>query len=429
VGTPRQARPPNPCYQAVFAPVQVPTQVWRCRLPWKDSTKALTAYAVAHKHTLVLDRRVSPPRVTFDEKALEVLQRRYPADPLYHVLGEVRQVEKVLSTYIEGPFVAADGRVHGEFTHKPLTLRLSQRNPSLLNLPRVDAADKDNLYNFVRAMYVAAPGHLLMARDYRAIEAVLVGYEANDGRLIRVAKLGVHDYFLSHVVGEPADETWPDAHLGPYLRDIKRRYAGTLRDSAKMVVHASNYCTTPRKMRMEAPHLFGSERDAARHQDAYYRLFPSIQRWHQRVADDVNTHGYLTAPSGFRLHYNDIYKLTWKDGTWVEEFSEVIKEAAAAVPQHMGAYILMRSVVNLCQRYPEFRRRLRLLIHDEIFWECPEEEADLWNARVREVMEEPVSCLPCMAAWGMGESVSIGTEGKRSAVTRDGVWGRWADMQ
>jgi hypothetical protein len=46
----------------------------------------------------VVDRKTS--RVTFDVKAMKMLQKTYPADLLYAVVGEFRAYQKILGTYI-----------------------------------------------------------------------------------------------------------------------------------------------------------------------------------------------------------------------------------------------------------------------------------------------------------------------------------------
>lgn len=432
-----KGRTPNPCFEAEVLLREHPVTHWAVHLPWKPSNKALTRYADAMRQTKVLDRRTNPPKVTFDGKALVKLRAKYPGDPIYAHLNEYREVEKCLGTYVDGilPFIKTTGRLGGEFNHNPITLRLAQKSPSLLNLPRFDAEEKAGIYNVVRAMYVAERGHVLSSRDYMGIEAKIVGYLAHDPVYTRLCGLDIHTFLVSHIIGEPIEAQQSDAVLKEALGALEARFKGK-RQQAKKIGHASNYLATPHKAFLEEPELFGSEREARRLMDLYHGLFPSIGRWHTQTCDIVDAQGYITAPSGLRLHYTDVYAYTYRKGKdrkekggWERKFGEAAKEAVAGVPQHMGAFYLLAAAVRMCERYPDFQPLLRLMIHDEMFWECREEEADLWDQRVKEVMEEPCEVMPLPESWGMGEYMWVETEGKRSVASGDGGWGRWSEMR
>ena len=414
-------RLPNPCLDAPLVPTQVATTHYEVVLPFTPSTKGLTAYANHFKHVKVMDRRVDPPKVTFDDKALTSLSAKYP-DAIYSHLAERREIEKCLGTYVRGivPFIKRpSGRLCGEMAPTTLTLRLAQRAPSLLNLPRVEG---DSIYNVVREMYVAAPGHTLMAVDYSGVEAVLVGYLAKDPTYIRLAKMDPHSFFVSHIIGQPADLAASDEDLAAYLHEIKGREK-VKRQAAKKIQHAANYGATAHKAHLEEPRLFPKKADAQRLMDLYHGLFPSVGQWHTAVCDEIEAHGFVTAPSGFRLHYTDVYDHVWskEKGRWERSFGASAKEAFAAVPQHLGAVALMGAAVTMCREWPEFRDMLRLLIHDEMLAEVPEHEVDLWDARVQEVMKRPLPYLPLPPEWGMGTHLSVNVESKRGNV--------WAHMR
>jgi len=417
------AKTPNPCFGATLEKRPYPCDHWAVALPFTPSTKQLKAYAAFNKHKVVYDRRVDPPKVTFDEKARVKLKKWYPKDVVYATLDEFHSVQKVKGTYIDGigPLMR-DGRVGGEFNHTPITLRLAQKEPSLLNLPRVDAKDKASIYNYVRALYISGPGQLLMARDYASIEAVMVGYLANDPVYVRLAKLGVHDFFVSHVIGKPADLAWSDADLRAYFEELKRTQK-PLRQKCKTVVHASNYLTTPFKVHMEFPDVFPDVGSARWYQDAYLRLFPKLKTWQYATCEEAEQHGFVTAPSGFRMHYTEPfeYKFNKAKGKWTKEYGPQAKEVVAAKPQHMGAVYLMTAAVAMAREYPEFKACMRLLIHDEVFWECPEDEAEAWDVKMQAVMERPLACMPCPPDWGQGDFLSVLTEGKKG--------NRWSDMR
>ena len=130
---PRRA---NLCLGADTVKQTVPTQHWAVRLPFKPSTAQLIRYADHMGHEKVFDYRADPPKVTFDEKALPRLLKKYPDDPIYNALLEYREIEKAKGAFVDGIFVHTDNRVRGTFNHNPSTLRLGMKDPSLQVLPR-----------------------------------------------------------------------------------------------------------------------------------------------------------------------------------------------------------------------------------------------------------------------------------------------------
>ena len=219
-------------------------------IEWKPSKVSLTAYQKAVKQKAVWNRQKGT--TTFDEEAIRKLRTQYPSDPLYPLILDHRRYQKLRGTYIGitqadgriqgGLQVSSDGRIRPEYTMNPSTLRLACQNPNAQNLPR---AGKDDLESIVRNLIVASPGFMLAEADYAAIEAVLSAYFARWRNGIRLAKLGVHSYLSSHVLGRPADLSWSDADLKAYFAEIKgSKDARTIEvyNGCKRAIHL---CLTP----------------------------------------------------------------------------------------------------------------------------------------------------------------------------------------
>jgi hypothetical protein len=182
-----------------------------------------------------------------------------------------------------GMLTGLDGRIHTTFGHNPSSLRLCSFDPNLQNIPRAGKG----IERYVKDIFVAPPGYLFWERDYSAIEAVLVGYFAGSARYVRFAKLGVHDYLNSHMVGQAADLSWSDKDLKAFFKQLKKDFPAE-RDTAKRVVHGSNYMMTARRMHELFPEFFPTTRDAAKLQGLYFELFPEIRRWHRELAERVD---------------------------------------------------------------------------------------------------------------------------------------------
>lgn len=344
------------------------------------------------------------------------------------MINEYREPPRVVGGFRVGP----DNRVRTTFTHNPSSLRLSSVDPNLQNIPR---GNDSEVGKWVKEMFVAPEGYSFWERDFSAIEAVLVGYFAGDPTYIRFAKLGVHAYLASHILSQPADLKWSDTDLRAYFKTLKKDSPSTY-DTAKRIVHGSNYMMTPRKMQYEYPETFRTLNDAAKLQGLYHELFPSIGRWHReltirvdgtkrRVGSDSGSDQpvridpwtlgvcYVQNPFGYVHRFYNV--LDWeKVGTeWIHTYGEDAKRLVSFLPQSTAAAIIKRAAKRLWYDYPDVGRSMRLLVHDSIIGETRDGAETDEALRVSElVMQEPITELPLDPLWGMGEYLTIGSEAK-----------------
>jgi hypothetical protein len=108
---------------------------------------------------------------------------------------------------------------------------------------------------------------------------------------------------------------------------------------------------------------------------------------------------------------------------WDKRMGEIAKQVIAAKPQHTAFGFSARAMKKAYDD-PFMREHLRLSIHDEILNEVPMEKADEFDDRLGAIMEMPDVRMPLPPEWGLGDFVSIGTDGKRS-----GEGGSWAGMK
>lgn len=426
--TKRKAAPrkPNPCLDAEIIKQTVPCSHYAVRLPFKPSTAQLIRYADFHKHEKVYDYRKEPPAVTFDEKALPRLLKKYPDDPIYQKLVAYRGLEKAKGTYVDGIFVHQDQRVRGTFNHNPSTLRLAMKDPSLQVMPRYNP-NVPSVYDDIRGMFRTKDGKLFYAVDFGGIEAVITHYltaaydmtSAEAG--VKLSLTDIHSFFASHVlkhegkIDTAADLSWTPDNLGEYLHDIKKRFK-TMRDVCKTTIHSSHYKTTPFKMVLENPATFADTKTARFYQDFYFDLFPGIKKWWWGTCLDADRMGYITAPDGFRQYFPAAMQWEW-DNTlkqWIQDYGPQDKECIASVPQHMGMdYLAKAANVAYYEKFDSVGQYMRLLIHDEIFLEVPDEMCDIVDSELQDIMRRPNPNMPLPPEWGLGECLAILTEGKK----------------
>ncbi len=423
----------NPCYGFKSTKVEVETELWARPLEFKISKTSLERYQKVYGHEAIINRKES--RVTYDENALKSLRKKYPQDPLYPLIGEFRGTQKLLSTYVGvtdpdtgrirgGMPLGSDGRVHTTFSHNPSTLRLASQNPNLQNLPR-PSKDPNDPANLIRNLFTAAPGHVLVARDFSGIEAVLVGYEAKAPGYIRLAKRDVHSFYTAYAIHEldgriSANDlpslAWSDDKLFQRLAEIKKEFSADRNSLYKHLVHAINFGQGAKgaqeKIYKETDTVFDVKL-IQRVMDLYKELFPEIPRWHNEIRAQADRDGYVRNAFGYVHRFNRVFSYKKEFGVWKRVPGDDAEAVLAFKPQSNAAGIIKEATMRLYfDRFAEVGQYLRLLIHDEIFCEVPEAFVPDVDRILTEEMERPVEVMPLPASWNMGPYLSVNTEGK-----------------
>ena len=345
----------NPCLDGHTIKREVEAACWAKPLPFKVSAKSLTRYQEALEHKPVRDRKTK--KVVFNKTAMKTLVFRYPKDVLYPSIERHRKVQKLLGTYIGreqedgrvigGMPVDRDGRVRTLFTHNPSTLRLASQNPNLQNLPR--PGGKNDLETMVRTLIVAAPGHVLHARDFSGIEAVLVGYEAQSKDYIRLAKMDVHSFYTAYALHETTGAlsandlplvSWDDDKLRTRLAEIKREFKHERNALYKHLVHAINFGQTAKGARekiYEETDVLVDLKDLHQVMGVYMELFPLIPKWHDKVKLQAHKERYLRNAFGYVHKFFKVYDWQKVGGRWQTRPGPDSSKALAFHPQSNAA--------------------------------------------------------------------------------------------
>ena len=419
----------NPCAGAVVETRPVEQPEYYKELDWKPSGVQLQAYQHVLKQRSVVNRQKGT--VTFDENAIRALRRTYPNDPLYPLILDHRQYQKLRGTYIGitqadgvvkgGLKVGSDGRIHPEFTMNPSTLRMACQNPNAQNLPR---AQEGSLEAVVRNLIVANPGCVLFEADYAAIESVLTAYFARWADGIRLAKLGIHSYLASHVLGRPVDLKWSDVDLKAYFSEIKKSTDVEVQrvyNACKRCVHGSNYGMSPRKMVLSEPDTFPDVKYATRIQDTYFEVASPIRKWHVQTQLEAHTNGHLRNPFAYVHHFSHVFHMVKECGQWVRKPGDDANAVLAFLPQSTAAAIIKESMLRLYfDHFETVGQYLRLQVHDSLLSEVPTERLE--EAKRVKIMEmtRPILQLALPASYGLGEYLVVDVDTK--------VGERWGSM-
>jgi uracil-DNA glycosylase family 4 len=433
------------CGENETTQILAPQVVWGKPLEFKVSKKRMSSYQSSLKHQAVLDRKEN--KVTFNADALTILIKKYPNDPLYPRILEHRKTQKLLSTYVGitlpngrmhgGMPVGKDGRIHTVYGRDASTLRFTSEDPNLQNLPRPNPKDPNDPANIIRNLVVAQPGHVLYARDFSGIEAVLTGYFALDPRYIRLAKRDVHTYYTVYALYELEggarikaadlpDLDWSDDRLFPHLEALKKEFKAERNNLYKHLVHAANFMQGAKGAQAKIFSETGIEypvRTVQKVMDVYYSLFPKIKQWHKNVLDEAEKDGYLRNPFDYVHRFNRPYDYKKEFGEWVKKPGPDANKVIAFKPQSTAVGIITEAILRIYfERFEEAGTFLRLQVHDELLFEILRNEWERVDKVVQEEMEKPVPQMRLPASWGMGEYLNILTEAKAD-LNQPSRWG------
>lgn len=248
----------------------------------------------AIKDVMLICRRVlNEPVEKADEASLATLKKH----PIIRLTLAWRKTNKLLSTYIiplrpDSPHMFPDKRIH------PLTLitstdtwRTSQEDPNCQNWPTRDRIAKE-----VRRQIEAAAGWKIISIDYASIQARNVAMETKDQTLV--------------------DAFWNDYDIHADWRDrIQKEYPQWMSKAERNDPDAMKLFRNVAKNGIVFPSFFGAqvkkvakvlkipEKEAANLHRDFWREFPDIKQWHERIHEHYKEHGYVTGLSGFRRRY------------------------------------------------------------------------------------------------------------------------------
>jgi DNA polymerase-1 len=280
---------------------------------------------------------------------------------------EWRQYAKLKGTYTDAlveEIDPRDGRVHTTYGLTITTTgRLSSNDPNLQNIPVRSEAGR-----MIREAFVAEPGHKLISADYSQIELRLVAHVADIKALRQAFAEGkdIHAITASQVFGVPVEGMDP-----------------MVRRQAKAINFGIIYGISAHGL---AQQLGVSRGEAGAFIDAYFKQFPEIRAYMERVKEQARTDGFVTTPLGRRIpipQINDKNPMT-------RAFGE--RQAINAPIQGGAADIIKRAMIRMPKalRDAGLDPKMLLQVHDELILEAPEAEVETAVALVKREMENAV---------------------------------------
>ncbi len=278
---------------------------------------------------------------------------------------EYRGIKKLLSTYVEAlPQLVnrATGRIHTSFNQAvTATGRLSSTNPNLQNIPVRDALGK----RIRRAFIPSDSDHLLLAVDYSQVELRLMAHLSEDESLLAAFAGGedIHAATAARLFGKALSE----------VSSEERRRAKTANFGIIYGISAFGLSQRLEISRKEAKELI----------EGYFRSYPKVKEYMDRVVEEAREKGYVETIFGRRRYLVDILSRNAVARGVAE------RNAINAPIQGSAADIMKMAMVEVSRRFREegIRSRVILQVHDELVIDLLREEQEKVTRIVVEAME------------------------------------------
>ncbi|MEE2877669.1 MAG: DNA polymerase I, partial [Pseudomonadota bacterium] len=281
------------------------------------------------------------------------------------IILDWRTLSKLRSTYTEALQDAINPqtrRVHTSYSMAGAqTGRLSSTDPNLQNIPiRTEEGRK------IREAFIAEPGHVLISADYSQIELRLLAHIADIDALKNAFKdgLDIHAMTASEMFDTPIEGMDP----------MVRRKAKAINFGIIYGISAFGLANQ-----------LGIDRgEASDYIKAYFEKFPGIRKYMDETKAFAKENLYVSTAFGRKLHLKEMGS---KNGAQ-RAFAE--RQAINAPIQGSAADIIKRAMIAMPEALAKKKLDAKMLlqVHDELIFECPENQAEDTIALVKSVMQK-----------------------------------------
>ena len=275
-----------------------------------------------------------------------------------------RHVSKLKNTYtdaLQEHISSRSKRVHTSFLLAATnTGRLASSDPNLQNIPIKTEEGRE-----IRKAFVADKGNVLISADYNQIEMRILADMADVKELKKAFKNNedIHSLTASQVFNVP---------LNKINEDLRRK--------AKAINFGIIYGITQYGL---AKQIAVSNQEALDFINAYFKKFPEIKDYMNSTIKFCRTRGYVNNIFGRRIHLRGINDKNFS----VRSFQE--RAAINAPIQGSAADIIRLAMIKLDQLIKtdkKFKTKMLLQIHDELIFECSQDDTHYVQKVIKDVM-------------------------------------------
>lgn len=287
---------------------------------------------------------VSKGKESTDRKSLAKLRKKHPKEDVFSLLTQRSGTQKLISSYLSFSLGEDKKLRYGFNGCATETGRWNSTKDAFGNGFNAQTVPK-----YVRNIFIAEPGKVLMEVDLAQAESRYVAWEAPEPKLMELLNDGrdIHRYVASRIFGKPE-------------RDI----TGSERQLGKKSGHAANYGVGPRTF-SESCLLDGidiSESESRRVIEGYYEVFPGIRKRQADIRRLVSQKRFLQTPLGRKRFFYD------------RVGDPMFREAYAYCPQSTIPDITNHLMLFL---WADTEIEFLLQVHDSLLLQVPQEKINL----------------------------------------------------
>ncbi len=324
------------------------------------------------------------------ESELEKLRDSHPIIPL---LFEYRELQKLLSTYIDTipTLVDTNDRLHAHFLQAGTTTgRMASQGPNLQNIPI-----KTELGRAIRKAFIAERGSVLAALDYSQVELRVAAFLSGDLKLIEIFTKGedVHTAVASEVFEVPLDKV---------DKEMRRK--------AKVINFGILYGMGVNALRqnLSEGNANGVDRaEAQKFYNDYFKKFSGLATYLNNVKAEAKRKGYTETFFGRRRYFEGIDSKVPFIRAMAERMAinapiqgtnaDIVKIAMKKIDEYVVSNKLENDVFLILQ------------VHDELVYEIKEEKVEKVVPEIKKIMEsiidpKDIYGIKCVANSAIGKN-------------------------
>ena len=294
---------------------------------------------------------------------VNVLNKLKDFSPIISLILEYRSLTKLNSTYVDGivDLVKDDGKIHTIYTQVlTRTGRLSSIEPNLQNIPA-----RSEYGRLIRKAFLPEDNSVIMSSDYSQIELRIFAHLSHAKELI--------DAFNSNM----------DIHTKTAMDIFKvseNEVTKNMRRQAKAVNFGILYGISSFGLSEELEIKPG---EAKKFIETYFVTYPSIKDYMLKVIEQTHKDGYVKTIMNRKRKIDEINN----KNKVIEKMGE--RMALNTPVQGSSADIIKKAMVEIALKFREekIKSKMLLQVHDELIFNCYNDEIKKVRDIVRNIME------------------------------------------
>lgn len=328
-------------------------------------------------------------------------------DPIASKLIELKKLEKLVSTYINGILDRhIDGTIYASLLQFGTTSgRYSCKNPNLQNLPRVkdeESGLSDLVLKYVNAIrkgFVAGQGYKIVDADYSSLEPICFAEMSNSESLKNVFREGKDLYSQVAIDVNKLQDTYSADKKAP---NFLKKHKPELRQMWKVPPLGIVYGMEEARLVQAIPGI--DYKEAKLIINGYLNTYPELRKYMNNCNALVKLEGKVKTIFGrvrhlpeakqlFEKHGNQLLEFRWaRANNLIEErkmFKTCLNNAKNFPIQGLAGHIINRAMIATARELKAqgLDASIRLMIHDQVIVVAREDQAEQVKNIMRDKMQ------------------------------------------